>query len=466
MDRFKIERYFTSIGRSFYSGDEYRDLELEYKPISNFGIGFLSTFMICREIDVKTKYYMDEQEGLKLHIPNYDGCFFIEKDDSIDIGTEITLYIDKKISHNIIPDSIVDYISNVIKDITYDVKIENKISNKIIKICSHNLRREANPKGILFIPFSEDGKVKMDISLEEEIWPSRYISKYPYGLIVNINDDSSKWEGGVLNSGILLSETTIENIWNLLLHGEDREPHISRMYTFNFPSNYLKVDVSREKVTDFLSDILEDRFAEKLLEELYNQIIQLCTQSNPLNIIRNKLVSKRYSLFLHFNSDSVDLLVNHNNKKPFESLEYTRNNLKACQEKFKNFLRHNKIKLTNVEMTKSFMPIYTFTDKIEQRYKYSFYDTIDDPFTDWRKYVEKVFRIDNQDMTYCAILFIFLQYRDLRAQYFPEHLFLQILLQDISISDIETKKICIRITAQDIRKFIMHLNRNSIGVEI
>ena len=40
MDRYKIERYFTSIGRSFYSGEEYEDLNISYKPISNFGIGF------------------------------------------------------------------------------------------------------------------------------------------------------------------------------------------------------------------------------------------------------------------------------------------------------------------------------------------------------------------------------------------------------------------------------------------
>lgn len=140
MDRYKIERYFTSIGRSFYSGDEYRDLELDYKPISNFGIGFLSTFMICREIDVKTKYYVEEKEGLKLHIPNYDGCFFIEKSDGIDIGTEITLYIDKIISHNIDPENIINYIKKVIQDIKYNISISDKLNNKNYYIHSHEIR--------------------------------------------------------------------------------------------------------------------------------------------------------------------------------------------------------------------------------------------------------------------------------------------------------------------------------------
>lgn len=97
MDRYKIERYFTSIGRSFYSGEEYEDLNISYKPISNFGIGFLSSFMVCQEIDVKTRYYLDNAEGLKLHIPNYDGCFFIELESDACVGTEIKLYLNSAI---------------------------------------------------------------------------------------------------------------------------------------------------------------------------------------------------------------------------------------------------------------------------------------------------------------------------------------------------------------------------------
>lgn len=119
MDRYKIERYFTSIGRSFYSGEEYEDLNISYKPISNFGIGFLSSFMVCQEIDVKTKYYLDNSEGLKLHIPNYDGCFFIELESDAYVGTEIKLYLNSSIDDK----SIVDYIQKVMQDIKYTINI-------------------------------------------------------------------------------------------------------------------------------------------------------------------------------------------------------------------------------------------------------------------------------------------------------------------------------------------------------
>ena len=111
---------FTSIGRSFYSGGgRYEDLNISYKPISNFGIGFLSSFMVCQEIDVKTKYYLDNSEGLKLHIPNYDGCFFIELESDAYVGTEIKLYLNSSIDDK----SIVDYIQKVMQDIKYTINI-------------------------------------------------------------------------------------------------------------------------------------------------------------------------------------------------------------------------------------------------------------------------------------------------------------------------------------------------------
>ena len=54
--------------------------------------------MVCQEIDVKTKYYLNDSEGLKLHIPNYDGCFFIELEKEANVGTELKLYLDNSVS--------------------------------------------------------------------------------------------------------------------------------------------------------------------------------------------------------------------------------------------------------------------------------------------------------------------------------------------------------------------------------
>ena len=47
MGRMEIERYLTSIGRSYYTAGDFKKLNLSYRPISSFGIGFLSCFLVC-----------------------------------------------------------------------------------------------------------------------------------------------------------------------------------------------------------------------------------------------------------------------------------------------------------------------------------------------------------------------------------------------------------------------------------
>ncbi len=360
MDRFKIERYFTSIGRSFYSDDEYKDLDLEYKPISNFGIGFLSAFMICREIDVKTRYYQDEEEGIKLHIPNYDGCFFIEKDTDIEIGTEITLYIDEKISHNITFDKITDYICETMQDIKYDIVINNEFENKEIIIDSKRLRKEVDNKQLLYIPFLENGGIVNNINVEDTIWSNNFIELYKYGLLINLNG-WNKNISSALNSGIRLNDTNADNILDLLSVNTSLAHHLSfnRYFSFNFPSNYLNIDVSREKVTDFASRCLENNFSVKLLGEIYQQILQyidlvkdietnvrsinlyvlinglanICKSNDTLSKLREKIMSTRYILFMRKDSQQLEFIVSKSCDKPENSLSYSRNNYsKFCKE--------------------------------------------------------------------------------------------------------------------------------------
>ena len=365
MDRFKIERYFTSIGRSFYSGDEYRDLEIDYKPISNFGIGFLSAFMICREIDVRTKYYLDEQEGLRLHIPNYDGCFFIEKDDTLDIGTEITLYIDKKISHNIQTDKIIEYICDTMQDISCDISINDEINNNRKLLKSRALRRNISSNDILFIPFSNDGKIVENVSLESTIRTNDFIEMYPYGLLVDIA--RSNRVDTVLNSGIKLYDTDVDDIWCMFNVGTSVTKYLNDFFVFNFPSNYLNIDVSREKITNLNKVSIEDGFKTKLMREILKQLteyinlcrantttnlainlhflimtlVRLCQQDSELSNIHTTLMRMRYELFIRINENSLDLIVSSLNNKPTDAYAYTQNNYSKLQDAFETFVSNN-----------------------------------------------------------------------------------------------------------------------------
>ena len=281
MDRYKIERYFTSIGRSFYSGQEYEDLNISYKPISNFGIGFLSSFMVCQEIDVKTKYYMDHSEGLKLHIPNYDGCFFIELDENAPVGTEIKLYLNIDINN----EEIVKYIERVMQDIRYAIRIQflDKNRNEQQKYIPAHAVRCQNKAGAFkfFVPFLEDGTIGT-LSYEKV---KNGDHQYEYGLqIYERKNLKNNCRHLVLNSGISVEKASLDMLWDSgfirhiygynLLDAEESYNHV----IVNFPANWPQLDVARDSITDF-SNMINCENSE-VAECLYEQIVEYikCTK--------------------------------------------------------------------------------------------------------------------------------------------------------------------------------------------
>ena len=288
MNRYTIERYFTSIGRSFYSSDDYRDLNIDYKPISNFGIGFLSSFMVCKEIEVMTKYALgNENENLKLHIPNYDGCFFIEKIGNIEIGTEIKLYLTNTLEN----EEIRNYIEYNILDIDYDIEIIFKNNNNdegervlIEKISKKKIAK----KNYIFIPFNDSGEILQIENYEKEIIKEEYKSKYKYGLLIYDEDEEYKkqssnverifnmergiYDGNyfavVLNAGIRVARSDV------FIHKDDYYDLEEYSYDIfiNFPSNWLKLNVSRESISDYSDNINEKEMIKKLKIVFYTQI--------------------------------------------------------------------------------------------------------------------------------------------------------------------------------------------------
>ena len=59
MTRQWIEKYFLAIGISFYQSNEIRDVNrnarIDFGFISQFGIGFLSSFQVADKIIIKTR---------------------------------------------------------------------------------------------------------------------------------------------------------------------------------------------------------------------------------------------------------------------------------------------------------------------------------------------------------------------------------------------------------------------------
>lgn len=120
MNQYIIDNYYTRIGNSYYnSKDFYAEIgDTEYKPISRFGIGILSCFMICESMEVNTcrvkgKYQSDEP--LKITIEDYDSLFVIRRGDRDEPGTSTKLVLkDQILWSKLDPENFVDSVKEMI----------------------------------------------------------------------------------------------------------------------------------------------------------------------------------------------------------------------------------------------------------------------------------------------------------------------------------------------------------------
>ncbi len=245
----QVERYFIHIARSYYSSQEYEELidkqKIDYKPISKFGIGFLSSFLYAKEIDVRTKSFMPSYAGVNIYIPNHEGCFFSKNDPGItEIGTTITLF--ENSNANISKKNIHSYIAKTFLDIQLDIEIstqdeKGKMSQyKLDKFKWRRALKEQNTP-VFFVPLNDGGIIERkynDIVLYDN---------EPFGIYFIFSKKVRYWnnfKGNYmeLNGGILLNT------------GSDEKLRFNNYFMdicINYPPSYVQLDVSREKINEF-----------------------------------------------------------------------------------------------------------------------------------------------------------------------------------------------------------------------
>jgi len=279
MDKYKIERYFTSIGRSFYVSKEFKELQNEqsisYKPVSNFGIGFLSAFMVCKEINVLTKSIETTNSAYEIEIPNYDGCFFVKEASTFhDFGTEITLFdeVDKSSTRKIDFQKIRKYIEETICDIQLDIKLVIQSEEKIIESFAYRKQQQDTP--MLFIPFKENGIENLNYN---NILNRSFESEHPFGLSILF---PNKCRGKVieLNEGIRLTKTSDTSIRNYELCD----------LAYNYPSSYIQLDVAREEIKEF-----KNKEKDFLKDDKFNKAINKEISKQSLSLIQHIIKKKR-----------------------------------------------------------------------------------------------------------------------------------------------------------------------------
>ena len=98
MTRQWIEKYFLAIGISFYQSNEIRDINrdtrIDFGFISQFGIGFLSSFLVAEKIVIKTR--KAGFAGLAITISGLRDYFDVRAlREDFPVGTEVTLHLKK-----------------------------------------------------------------------------------------------------------------------------------------------------------------------------------------------------------------------------------------------------------------------------------------------------------------------------------------------------------------------------------
>lgn len=84
-------KYFLSVGKSYYRSDDYTLYGYNYKPIGNFGIGFLACFMLSDKVEVITRHYKHNLKYTLELQKNSEYLSFTSSEDISFVGTEIHL---------------------------------------------------------------------------------------------------------------------------------------------------------------------------------------------------------------------------------------------------------------------------------------------------------------------------------------------------------------------------------------
>ena len=140
MDEYMVENYLAVAGKSYYNSQDFDKVGLTMDPISRFGIGILSCFIVADSIEIET--YKDpnlfpRSEPLRITIPDQSKQFRIQilSDVSLRIGTATHVYIDKKkISNNNMFSSmqITEYLSIIAGFVEFPIVIDEDNRKTII----------------------------------------------------------------------------------------------------------------------------------------------------------------------------------------------------------------------------------------------------------------------------------------------------------------------------------------------
>jgi len=205
-----ILNYFSSVGKSYYKSEEFLKFKNSFKsnfnPISNFGIGFLSCFMVADQIKVQTTKIIDRyksSQALDITIDGLSGLFYFNRGTSNEIGTKVLLKLKKE--HNIVKNQseLKDYIENLISfsgdiELYFNADLIDTSKRQLIQNYDWNIKSSIEFYSLNICDLGISGEMKVALIEENNLFHDK------------INIDSNDVEGIELNEFITISNNQIQ----------------------------------------------------------------------------------------------------------------------------------------------------------------------------------------------------------------------------------------------------------------
>lgn len=141
MDQYIIEQYFLQVGRSYYSSADFSEIRaalrrvgLDFAPVADFGIGFLSVFLLADRVSVETAMWESVRGDTRKRTLLIDGpTRLIRLHDEPNTGlgrfkgTRVTLELARRGGAGSTPtwDDLVAYIERTCQDLPYLITLEH-----------------------------------------------------------------------------------------------------------------------------------------------------------------------------------------------------------------------------------------------------------------------------------------------------------------------------------------------------
>lgn len=151
-----IKKHFLNIGVSYYNSIDFLLKDFDYKPIGNFGIGFLSCFMLSDEVKVKTRYYKSKFKYLIELEKADEWTSLTESEDVVFDGTEVILNYTNFIEvFDNKPQKVKDFLSLYFLTDEIEFELIDKSNKQISKISNPIVPSGEIEKGLIKINFQD-----------------------------------------------------------------------------------------------------------------------------------------------------------------------------------------------------------------------------------------------------------------------------------------------------------------------